>query len=64
LQTEKARAETAKGEAYAKDLKADALKKVDEFDRATLKKVDQFDRKVEEGASKAKSGLSSWFGGK
>ncbi|KAF6839597.1 hypothetical protein CMUS01_00302 [Colletotrichum musicola] len=40
-------------EAYAKDAKAEALKK-----------VDQFDKKVEDGAAKAKSGISSWFGGK
>ncbi|KAI9861561.1 MAG: hypothetical protein M1813_005171 [Trichoglossum hirsutum] len=26
--------------------------------------IDQVDRKVEEGASKAKGGISSWFGGK
>ncbi|KAI6092196.1 hypothetical protein F4821DRAFT_159065 [Hypoxylon rubiginosum] len=45
----KARQET---EAYAKDAKA-----------AALKKVDEFDRKVETEASKAKSGISSWFGG-
>ncbi|KAF4922126.1 hypothetical protein CGCVW01_v005504 [Colletotrichum viniferum] len=40
-------------EAYAKDAKAEALKK-----------IDQFDKKVEDGAAKAKSGVSSWFGGK
>jgi len=40
-------------ESYAKDTKAEALKA-----------VDKFDHKVEEGASKAKGGLSSWFGGK
>ncbi|KAK5942614.1 hypothetical protein PMZ80_005179 [Knufia obscura] len=28
------------------------------------KNVDKFDKEVTEGASKAKSGLSSWFGGK
>ncbi|KAL6815587.1 hypothetical protein GGI42DRAFT_111922 [Trichoderma sp. SZMC 28013] len=39
-------------EAYAKDAKAEALKA-----------VDKFDQKVEEGASKAKSGISGWFGG-
>ncbi|OTB09152.1 hypothetical protein M426DRAFT_316445 [Hypoxylon sp. CI-4A] len=42
----------AEAEAYAKDAKATALKKVDEFDK-----------KVEAEASKAKSGVSSWFGG-
>ncbi|KAF9882098.1 hypothetical protein CkaCkLH20_00134 [Colletotrichum karsti] len=40
-------------EAYAKDAKAEALKK-----------IDQFDKKVEDGTAKAKSGISSWFGGK
>ncbi len=40
-------------EAYAKEAKADGLKKIDEIDR-----------KVEDGAAKAKSGLSSWWGGK
>ncbi|KAL2159110.1 hypothetical protein VTH06DRAFT_2869 [Thermothelomyces fergusii] len=40
-------------ESYAKAAKADALKKVDEFDR-----------KVEDSASKGKSYLSSWFGSK
>ncbi|KAI0144174.1 hypothetical protein F4776DRAFT_462811 [Hypoxylon sp. NC0597] len=39
-------------EAYAKDAKS-----------AALKKVDEFDKKVETEASKAKSGISSWFGG-
>lgn len=46
----KARSET---EAYAKSAKAD-----------TLKKIDEFDRKVEDGAAKSKSYVSSWFGSK
>jgi hypothetical protein len=46
----KAKSET---EAYAKAAKADALKKIDELDR-----------KVEDGAAKSKSYLSSWFGSK
>ncbi|TQS32603.1 hypothetical protein Golomagni_07077 [Golovinomyces magnicellulatus] len=37
-------------ESYAKDAKAE-----------TLKAVDKFDQKVEEGAAKAKSGVSGWF---
>jgi len=37
-------------EAYAKEAKADALRA-----------VDKFDNKVEDGAAKAKSGISSWF---
>lgn len=40
-------------EAYAKEAKAE-----------TLKKIDDFDRKVETKAAEAKSGISSWFGGK
>ncbi|KAL6863948.1 hypothetical protein J3F83DRAFT_766983 [Trichoderma novae-zelandiae] len=39
-------------EAYAKEAKSEALKA-----------VDKFDRKVEDGAAKAKGGISSWFGG-
>ncbi|KAL6892485.1 hypothetical protein HDV57DRAFT_512816 [Trichoderma longibrachiatum] len=39
-------------EAYAKDAKSEAMKA-----------VDKFDRKVEDGAAKAKGGISSWFGG-
>ena len=57
IQVAKTNAELSKAkseaEAYAKEAKANALKKVDEFDRA-----------VEKEASKAKSGISSWFGGK
>lgn len=53
LQVAKSQAELDRAEAYAKDAKA-----------AALKKVDEFDKKVEEGASKAKSGVSGWFGGK
>ncbi|KAL6904945.1 hypothetical protein GGI43DRAFT_296318 [Trichoderma evansii] len=39
-------------ESYAKDAKAE-----------TLKAIDKFDQKVEDGAAKAKSGISGWFGG-
>ena len=57
LQVNNAKADLSKAksetEAYAKAAKADAMKK-----------VDQFDKKVEDGAAKAKSGISSWFGGK
>ncbi|KAK3686052.1 hypothetical protein B0T22DRAFT_482962 [Podospora appendiculata] len=40
-------------ETYAKQARAD-----------TLKKIDEIDRKVEEGAAKSKGYFSSWFGGK
>lgn len=43
----------AKAEAYGKDAGHTAMKKIDEMDRT-----------VEKEASKAKSGVSSWFGGK
>ncbi|KAI1421545.1 hypothetical protein F5Y12DRAFT_718325 [Xylaria sp. FL1777] len=43
----------AEAQAYTKDAKD-----------AALKKIDEFDKKVETEASKAKSGISSWFGGK
>ncbi|EXJ85708.1 hypothetical protein A1O1_06076 [Capronia coronata CBS 617.96] len=57
----KAEAETrsklAEAEARAKELGAKTNK---EFNSA----VDKFDKTVEDKAAKAKSGLSSWFGGK
>jgi hypothetical protein len=56
-QTDKARAEVAKAEGKFDQYRKDAAD-------ATMKKIDQADRKVEEGAAKAKSGISSWFGGK
>ncbi|KXL41756.1 hypothetical protein M433DRAFT_74279 [Acidomyces richmondensis BFW] len=49
----------AKLEGYRKDAESAAK---DARARASGA-IDQFDRKVEEGASKAKSGISSWFGG-
>lgn len=57
VQVAKSQAELHKAkveaEAYAKDAKA-----------ATLKEIDHFDKKVEDGAAKAKSDISSWFGAK
>jgi hypothetical protein len=29
-----------------------------------MAKIDQADRKIEDASAKAKSGISSWFGGK
>lgn len=51
----KAEYEKAKSnaEAYAKEAKAN-----------TMKKIDDFDKKVEDKAAQAKGGISSWFGGK
>ncbi|KAI9054095.1 hypothetical protein LZ554_001266 [Drepanopeziza brunnea f. sp. 'monogermtubi'] len=54
---EKSRAELSKAEgkfeAYRKDIGAEAMKK-----------IDAADAKIEQEAAKAKSGISSWFGGK
>ena len=56
-QLAKTQAELQKGKegaaAYAKDAKA-----------ATIQEIDKFDKKVEEKTSQAKSGISTWFGGK
>lgn len=56
-QLAKTQAEFQKGKdqaaTYAKDAK-----------NATIQEIDKFDKKVEEKASQAKSGVSSWFGGK
>ncbi|KAG6041990.1 hypothetical protein E4U41_007509 [Claviceps citrina] len=46
-------------EAYVKDAKSEAIKAKSE----AIKAVDKFDQRVEDGAAKAKSGISSWFGG-
>jgi hypothetical protein len=51
MQTDKARAELYKAEQYGKDVKADAMKK-----------IDAADAKIEKKAADAKSGISSWFG--
>lgn len=53
LQTDKARAELAKAEG-----------KLDQYRKETVKTIDAADRKVEQKAAEAKSGISSWFGGK
>jgi hypothetical protein len=45
-------------------LKAQGGQKFEETRREVNKDIDQFDRKVEKKTSEAKSGISSWFGGK
>lgn len=45
---------------YKKDLEA----KGEQAKADALRKIDQFDATVEKKAAEAKSGLSSWFGGK
>jgi hypothetical protein len=52
-QVDKARAEAAKVEG-----------KLEQYSKDAKKEVDAFDRTVEKKASEAKSGFSSWFGGK
>jgi hypothetical protein len=56
-QADKARAELARAEAKAEQYGKEAKKE-------TMAKIDQFDKTVEKKAAEAKSGLSSWFGGK
>lgn len=51
-QAEKARQEVANAE-----------NKLDQYRKDANQKIDATDRKIEEGAAKAKSGISSWFGG-
>lgn len=57
MQVDKSRAELAKAEG-----KFDAFQK--ETRAETMKTIDAADRKVEQKAAEAKSGISSWFGGK
>ena len=45
-------------------LSSDASSKASEMKKDTSRAIDDFDRKVEKKTSEAKSGLSSWFGGK
>ncbi|KAJ4416254.1 hypothetical protein N0V82_006858 [Gnomoniopsis sp. IMI 355080] len=60
----KSQAELQKAESQAKAYAKDAEAYAKDTKAAALKKVDEFDKKVEQEASKAKSGVSSWFGGK
>ena len=57
IQVEKTKAELAKAEGKLEQYSKDASKE-------TMKKIDQADAKIEEASAKAKSGISSWFGGK
>ena len=56
MQAEKARQEVTNAENKLEQYRKEAS-------REAMKKIDAVDRKVEEGAAKAKSGISSWFGG-
>ncbi|KAI0406551.1 hypothetical protein F4802DRAFT_558222 [Xylaria palmicola] len=53
-----------KTEAELSKAKAEAQAYTKDARDATMKKIDEFDKKVENEAAKAKSGISSWFGGK
>ncbi|GAB7358756.1 hypothetical protein MBLNU230_g3984t1 [Neophaeotheca triangularis] len=59
---------TSKVDAKLEDYRKEAESKLEGARKSTgdelTKAVDKFDKSVEEGASKAKSGISSWFGGK
>lgn len=43
---------------------ADVQQKAEETRTNVNKSIDTFDKKVEDAASKTKSGVSGWFGGK
>jgi hypothetical protein len=47
----------------AKQEVANAENKLEQYRKEAGQKIDAADRKVEDGANKAKSGISSWFGG-
>lgn len=59
-----AKAEASKVDAKLQDFRQDASKQIDAAGKEINKKIDKFDNTVEAEASKAKSGLSGWFGGK
>jgi len=62
---ESAKAQGRQLESSVKGYANEAERKLEQAKRDTAnslnKAVDTFDKKVEEGASQAKSGLSSWF---
>lgn len=57
-----------KADARAREIGNDASKKFEEYKKETGKElnsaVDKFDKSVSEGATKSKSWIGSWFGGK
>lgn len=61
-----AKYESAKAEAQKKfeEGKREASHLADRTAAESRKAIDKFDKEVSEGAAKAKSGISSWFGGK
>lgn len=56
-QTAEAKSKLAEAEAKAKEYR-------DKTGKELNSAIDKFDKTVEEKAAKAKSGISSWFGGK
>ncbi|KXS94549.1 hypothetical protein AC578_7494 [Pseudocercospora eumusae] len=50
-------------EAYRKDAAAQLNSAAKDASTSANKAIDKFDKSVTEGAEKAKSGISSWFGG-
>lgn len=64
VQIAASQAELAKAKASAESYSKDAEAYARDAKAATLKKVDEFDKTVEAKAAQAKSGVSSWFGGK
>lgn len=56
--------QTHEGQKKYEQLKAEAQRELAKASAETNKAIDKFDAKVTEEAAKAKSGISSWFGGK
>ncbi|EGP90997.1 unnamed protein product [Zymoseptoria tritici ST99CH_1A5] len=59
-----AKAEASKVDAKLEQYRQDAAAQLKQTGKEANKAIDKFDNEVEKGASQAKSGLSSWFGGK
>lgn len=63
-----AQTEYNKAASQARDAAADAVNKAESYGKDVRsqvnKSIDAFDKSVEDAASKTKSGVSSWFGGK
>ncbi|CAK7197577.1 hypothetical protein SEUCBS139899_000225 [Sporothrix eucalyptigena] len=55
---------TANARDAARDAQANVQKHVEDARTSVNKSIDAFDKKVEDTASKTKSNVSSWFGGK
>ena len=63
-QVAEAKGKGKEAESKLSQLGSDANSKATDLKKDARKAIDDFDRTVEKKSSEAKSGLSSWFGGK